>query len=544
MNGHAGGWQTSLRSAAHVNPTLAYLVVVVPLYAWVASYSLGTPLGIGLPNRDMWQHLAVLTVLIDNPVDPQNPFVDTGESSRSFGPFWVAIACLARWLGWTSMQAFGAAAMINLALLASAIYTFARAWLPNRWGPLALLAAMTLGWSAPMLHTGFHSGVTLIDGAALPAVTMIAGSLFSWTLAIRILEARHVPVLASMALGLLTALLMANHQLGAAITLIGVGCFATFSFRIAIERRALIVGIVASGLLLAALWPYHNPYAVFSEVGNTRWSATASFYDPLILLAMLTPAALGIWGLKARSQSGDAWPLLVALAVFVVLFIAGASPKFPAGHRFSMPAMLILHIGLAYVLLSICDADGVRRLPERARWIIVRLLAFTAPLHLVTTARLVAHDRIGVERSGELPVVLAVLLPEPPNSLGIAAAGVAAWPVVATGQKVLSVPWPEPLIHDLAARQKANDDLFDPALPRQQRLALAKRWKVDTLIIDSRHILPEAASQLRAEGWQTRCAGPMMRFDLRAAAPDQAAARGTPDCRLVESYFVDPPTAL
>ena len=51
-----------------------------------------------------------------------------------------------------------------------------------------------------------------------------------------------------------------------------------------------------------------------------------------------------------------------------------------------------------------------------------------------------------------------------PDDEQVAAFGLTAWPVVAAGQRVLSVPWPEPGITDLAERQEMTDALFDTAL--------------------------------------------------------------------------------
>ena len=48
-----------------------------------------------------------------------------------------------------------------------------------------------------------------------------------------------------------------------------------------------------------------------------------------------------------------------------------------------------------------------------------------------------------------------------PDMQPVAVYDVAAWPVVATGQRALSEPWPEPGIPDLAIRQAATEQLFD-----------------------------------------------------------------------------------
>ena len=73
-----------------------------------------------------------------------------------------------------------------------------------------------------------------------------------------------------------------------------------------------------------------------------------------------------------------------------------------------------------------------------------------------------------------------------PDSELIAVYDVAAWPISASGQKVLSIPWPEPGIPDLARRQAIIERLFDPSVTRDQRVALARATGVRTLIFDER----------------------------------------------------------
>ena len=106
-----------------------------------------------------------------------------------------------------------------------------------------------------------------------------------------------------------------------------------------------------------------------------------------------------------------------------------------------------------------------------------------------------------------------------PDQQPVAAWDVVAWPVVATGQRVMSVPWPEPMITDLAVRQKDLEALFRPELTRSQRLAITRKWGVKTLIVDSdgplrREMPKNLLVTLRRQSVRMRTAGPLFRFDL------------------------------
>ena len=106
-----------------------------------------------------------------------------------------------------------------------------------------------------------------------------------------------------------------------------------------------------------------------------------------------------------------------------------------------------------------------------------------------------------------------------PDQEPIAAYDVAVWPVVAGGQRAMSVPWPEPFIADLDERQRAAELLFEPSLTRSERIALARRYGVNTLIIDQRFALRRKRNFLRLvilmnEARRFRRLGPLWRFDL------------------------------
>ena len=92
-------------------------------------------------------------------------------------------------------------------------------------------------------------------------------------------------------------------------------------------------------------------------------------------------------------------------------------------------------------------------------------------------------------------------------------------PTIATGQKAISIPWPEPGIPDLAKRQNLVETLFNPSLSREQRLSLALRAHVRVLIMDKdgplRRKMPDNLIEtLQAQSVRTSKAGPFLRFDL------------------------------
>jgi hypothetical protein len=483
-------------------PVVAFFVTAFVLFGWLASYSFGQPITSNLPNADIWQHVAALGALIDAPLSPSNPFVPTNESSRLFGPYWWIIAAVARATGLTPFEAYALGSITNLALLTAGIWSFARAYHRHPAAPFMLLAAMMIGWFAPPVYTGYYNPTSLMTGSAYPATTAIAAMLLHWATTIRLLErpdrARRI------ANGLIMAFVFVTHPFSAAVSLAGMLCFVV-AWPDAC-RRGRIAVIVASGagLALAAAWPFFNPYAVLSTGGSPRWFGI-DFYTPAWLAGSLLPAITGVIGLLSPRRSRAGLPLLLLLAPIAIGFAAGATQAFAAGHRLLPLLTLLSQIGLADLLLRAVDA----RRPL--------LIAAPAALCLVgqayTTHQFLEQKRRQL-RTDDLVAAAAPILGDLQPGARIAGYAAAGFPFTALGHRVFATPFPEPLIRDLGARQRLNDRLFDPRLPRSERIALAHRLGIDVLVVHVPTTAPGVIAGLQRHARLVRRSGPLAAYRL------------------------------
>lgn len=492
-------------------PSLCFWVAGLLVYG-LAAWNFSGGHFLNQTSRDLWQHLATLRELIANPFHPANPFVATGEGSRHFHPYWVSVALIARAFGWNAWQAIAFAGFVSAGTLLAGIYAFGRAFYRTAWGPLALLGAMTFGWSLPFSHTGYHSLGTLIEGIAYPAALLIGLSLLLWALVLRALDR---PVLA-WAIVPLAAFMFATHQLGAGIGFMAAGCFILLWPGATLKARAGAAAAIAAGILLSMAWPYHDPFQAIARTGVPTWSGGVNFYHPLMLVVAFVPSLLGLWGLRHRRFTRIGLPVIVAFALFAGIFALGWFGLMIA-TRFVMPAVLMLHIGLGALFLAL--VDDWRTLPRAAQ---LGLFAFAllclGTFGMMTSAQLVAEQRV-FDKEGSSYAAALALTRDIPDGEPVAAYDVFAWPIVATGQRVVSVPWPEPMIDGLAERQAAAERLFDPALGRDERLALARRWGAKTLILDKggplRRKMPRGLlERLEAQSVRHAEAGRFIRFDL------------------------------
>lgn len=170
--------------------------------------------------------------------------------------------------------------------------------------------------------------------------------------------------------------------------------------------------------------------------------------------------------------------------------------------------VLVLQTGLALLILDAIQRDRVRLLP----------------LGALAIASIVGHGLFFVRfdiaapeagRAGESFYLSAKQLTDDiPDDEQVAAHPKTVWPVIATGQRALSIPWPEPLIDDLAMRQAATAALFSADLSAADRIALARRHGVRSLIVPPADLHPDALAALQDQAVSSQASGTLNRFDL------------------------------
>lgn len=472
--------------------TAAFLAAAALYYGALWLFSLGRPITLAFANKDAWQHLAALQALLDHPWPPANPFVATAESSRLFGPVHVAGALAARALGLSALGAYGLIAGFNLLALAFGQWLFGRAYFRTPWGPVALLAAMAAGWSVSFIHTGFHSALALLEGAEYPATTGVALGLVLWGLTLRLLARPRGAVAEAIAYPLLIAVMVANHPLSAGIAMVGAACLGLLEPG-PLAARLRLAALGAAGLALAAAWPWCSPYAVLLSAGSPDWGPTIDFYSPTVLGMTLWPAVIGLLGLRRSTAA-----MLGVYGLAFLLGLAGSS----VAHRFLMPLVLTLHVGAAALLLRFWST----------RWRRAMLVAVAAAvaMQLAAGTQYARYAADGWRTDGDLLRHAWAL-----RLQGVVAAdGLAAWPVVASGTKVIATPLPEPLIHDQTQRQRDNTALFAPATPPAERRAILARYSVRSLVVDTGFLRPGELQALAGIARPAAASGPLVRYDL------------------------------
>jgi hypothetical protein len=481
--------------------TFLYISLIVPFFGFLGWIS-ATDMMFEHGKRDIWQHAAALKALIENPISPANPFIDGETGSRHFHPLWTGAALVARAIGVDEWAALAAAGYVSLAILATGIFLLARALHPSPWSPLVMFLCLMATWVGPIQHTGFHAPSTLHFAAAYPATFLVGLSFILWAVTLRGLENPTAAVISIP----LSAFMFATHQLGAVIGFIGAGCLALFWKCGRWTSSIAMIAAMFAGIAITVFWPYHNPLALLLQPGNSDWEDGPDFYGSVYLAAAFVPSAIGILGLVRKKYLA----LFVALVAYLAVYLLGLTGYQLAG-RFLMPITIVLQLGLGIYILDVIHAVDDRRGEQVLLGIIA---AAVVCFHVIfpTDFGMLSPE----ERSTKPNLYLAAqtLTDDIPDVQEVAAHPNAVWPMVATGQKTLSIPWPEPLIHDLAERQATTAALFATDMSADDRIALARMHGVRSLIARTSLLPEDVLTALQDQSVSIEISGPLIRFDL------------------------------
>jgi hypothetical protein len=319
----------------------------------------------------------------------------------------------------------------------------------------------------------------------------------------------------------LAALMFCTHQLGAGLGFIVAASLAVGLPNGSLRLRAAIIAALVTGIGASTYWIYFNPIEAVVRAGNPTWRHGLDFYSPKYLFGIFIPSVVGIVGLLRSRYGGQGRPLLCALIILLAGYAAG-NLGFPVGSRFAPAAVLVMQIGIATILVPFFENH--EQYSDRFKLTLVGAsFAFFLIQGLLLALVLYALEEKNERKYGSMERAAIALAADIPDNQEVAAYDVAAWPLTGIGQRVLSVPWPEPGIKDLAIRQRKVDELFDLRLSSEQRLHLARSYGVRTLVLDERYgprnvalrdWTPDQLHRFSIQSVRTLKSGPMWRFDL------------------------------
>ncbi|HXV74270.1 MAG TPA: hypothetical protein VD713_06015 [Sphingomonadales bacterium] len=509
MRGDTAGWGLRL-------PALVYGGFSLLLIAFVSYVHLFHPINIYTYSRDVWHHLAVLNALMESPFDPANPHIPTGDTSRTFMPWFVLLAILGRALGLTAQTVLGLSASFTMVFLMSGSFLFARTYFKDPWAPLVMWVVFFGAWGLNLNYTGLHNFATQVFSIGYPFGIVLAAGFFAWWAALKWLEAVRPRALHVALVAALPAFMFAAHQLQAGFALGTLAMFAIFWGTAPLRRRMAILGTAFAGMGLSALWPYYNPFGILLEATSSGWEVTSSWNNPVLFIFFSSVAFFGLFGFYDQRLRRWRRELTVGAAAIFVGYVAGGLLGNEISHRFLFFLVFMLHLGLVHFLFALRDwaFEGPSHPFRNAAFFTVTaamgwlfLLHVYYGVNIYLEYRRFAAGEYGLFVSRRIsPVILENI-----ETLKTMAAkgevfigeAESAYPVQAFGWKVVSIPRPFPPVPDMAERQAASRAFFDPATPDGERWAIIHTYNPSWIIYRQKFVDPGVAAALRTFGEET-----------------------------------------
>ncbi|WUD75333.1 hypothetical protein OG937_28395 [Streptomyces sp. NBC_00510] len=436
-------------------------------------------------NGDLGVHAATLQRLSHSPGDPGNPMVDSDTTSPYYSPWMLLLGLLAEVTGWPVFGVLRIAALIALPLLISGIWRFARSLARPGGvalaGPLAVLCILLLWGTTEFSWSGFVGLSSLSLTCSYPSTFALGCAFHLWAWLHRQLgSGRVLTWTAALAMGLLWAVTLLNHQFTGVIATLGVLALLGGARPWPARSVWLRLGTGAlCGVTLLALWPYYDFFAL-AGVGGLE-----AIHEPLYhrLTVRFGLVLLGVAALALRARRDLRDPLVLFFLSGAAVFAAGGLTGHYSWGR-ALPAALIP----AQLAAALEAAGAGRRSVARGFALLV-----AAALLVGAWAQRGALGYVVPPRLLPGPVAEAYRTPWPGYAWAtdrmnwgdvVMARERPGRQLPAYGPYTVAPGYPDFFLPDQRRRLADTARFYSPATSRQQQERILTRWKVRWVLLD------------------------------------------------------------
>jgi len=306
-------------------------------------------------SADYWEHAAVIKEWSSDIWSPQDPFLSLDSPSIRFIPSYFVVAAIAGIFHLTAFQALGLGGLLNLGLLLAGIYLFTKAYFKSEWAPVWGLVILLTSWGTGDLRSGFYQLRCLFFVVSYPSIFVLALTLITLWLAVKILRREFTSRWGYFALAVLTPVMLISHITFGAFALISVCLLSIFEPDIARSLRFKVLLSVGSGIFLSLLWPYFSFGQMILKLLSYQkhWSKLpTSYYHLQGVMKILGPAVLGIPAIFYAAYKRKNGFLISGFLTMVLLLAVGVIFPVLTGERFLLFAVFFLHMALIWAILE------------------------------------------------------------------------------------------------------------------------------------------------------------------------------------------------
>jgi hypothetical protein len=428
--------------------------------------------------------------LAGRPLDPLNPLLGGGYAFAFHSPYALALGLVARITGAAPVDVLVAQGMVNLALLAAALFAFVATWVRRPSAAFyAFLFVLFLWGREPWSFSGFLHLRSLAYVLPYPSTFAAAAALGTLAAFARIADRPRAWVPLCVGAG---ALLFAVHPVTALF--LWVGLFA-WSLGAARSRAHWILLAAAAGASfgLALAWPLVPMRELwFGQLARVHEGNDSMYDGPL---ARIAPALLGLPVLVLRLRRDRRDPLSIATVLLGLMVVYGGVAGAWTYGRLIAPAVLLLQVALADAL-----AGGEALLGDRP--LLRRLLPAAVAGVLVAGSWNVVGEVAREARHPGDRLWLSFLARHVGRDDVVMTDRDTCWYVPAFAGRVVAYPMHLPFVPDHEERLAAVGRFFEPGVSENERRALVDRYRVRYVLVPKHHFpdRPELAAEMQALG--------------------------------------------
>ncbi|MDF3302843.1 hypothetical protein [Streptomyces tropicalis] len=427
---------------------------------------------------DLGMHAATIQRLRHNLLHPGNPLVAADTPSPYYSPWMLLLGCVADASGLSVFVVLRLAALTGLALLVTGVWRYVRTLCAHRAAPAVAALSLVLLWGTSLINwSGFLALNSLALTVSYPSVLALGLAFHLWTWVTRAVRA-GAGWGSWLGIGALWAVVLLCHQFTGIVATLG-ALAAVLSARPPRTLWPRLGAAAALGLLVLALWPYYDFFALFWAGGDLE-EVHRALYEHFLGRYWLALLGVGALALRARRDRRD--PLAVFFALGALVCAAGwASGHYSWGR--ALPAALIP----AQLAAALAVFEGGRRAVRvRWAWTLAAALALGAWAQAGVLGYVVGRDA--------LPEPLAVhytppwagyhwITPYVRYGQVVMARTFPARLVPAYGVYTVAPGYPDFFLPDEARRDAAVDRYFARSTPGGERRHILReygvRWVLD-----------------------------------------------------------------
>ena len=466
-----------------------YVLLVLFLLFKVGIYATN-----GLWYGDFWEHSAVVSALMANPVHPAHPLLALSAPHAFMSPYHWVLAAFANATGVGAIDALALFGLLNFCLLAIGLKFYVRGFAGRHTeftSFYALLFILFLWGANPWGHSGFFHFAQLAD--VLPYSSTFATALSFIALGLGFSNTHRSTAWRALALTAMTTVVLLSHPLTFVFLASGLLCQCVQPGRpkFLIKAGGVLL-VLCAAILVAMLWPYYSIVQLLTGAGDIYHSSNLVMYVDVVgriwPILVLSPLLLPAFTF-ARTRS----ILLHILFLVAVYFFGYVSGKYSYGRDITFIVILV-QILMAHSVAR-AEAHLYQTQPVVAqvgRAVLAIALLAGARVWLVPTITraltVVNSVVLGRQVSNQQMYKNLTFLPQfvKPGEIVLSDLET-SWLVPSFGGKVIAGLHAQAFIADNDQRVEDLNGFFDPSASDQARLAVITRYGPTYLLLDKQN---------------------------------------------------------